>query len=465
MSFRFFRMYLKVPVVLLALIEAALFVFAPYQAAALRFGSAVSDNVTPTGQLWPTAVLFSAVTVLSLFAMGLYTTRQRSTRTGMVLRIVAGVLNAAALSALLYYLVPNLEIGRGMLALTAGVAIAGSMIARMLFDHIVDQDLFKRRVLVYGAGRRAASLLELRRRSDQRGFRIVGFIRTEGDDAGTPMERTLPRPEDLYSWVIKNPIDEIVVAMDDRRRGFPMHEFLECRLAGIDIIELPSFLERETGKVRLDVLNPSWIIFGEGFRASQVERWLERGFDLVASCVLLLLGLPLMFAATIAIMIEDGWQAPVLYRQRRVGQHGRVFDVFKFRSMSEDAESTGVTWAVKDDPRVTRVGAIIRKTRIDELPQLCNVLRGEMSFVGPRPERPEFVEQLEERIPYYRERHSVKPGITGWAQLCYPYGSSERDALEKLQYDLYYVKNRSLLFDLAILVQTVEVVLWGKGAR
>jgi len=465
MSFRFFRMYLKVPVVLLALIEAALFVFAPYQAAALRFGSAVSDNVTPTGQLWPTAVLFSAVTVLSLFAMGLYTTRQRSTRTGMVLRIVAGVLNAAALSALLYYLVPNLEIGRGMLALTAGVAIAGSMIARMLFDHIVDQDLFKRRVLVYGAGRRAASLLELRRRSDQRGFRIVGFIRTEGDDAGTSMERTLPRPEDLYSWVIKNPIDEIVVAMDDRRRGFPMHEFLECRLAGIDIIELPSFLERETGKVRLDVLNPSWIIFGEGFRASQVERWLERGFDLVASSVLLLLGLPLMFAATIAIMIEDGWQAPVLYRQRRVGQHGRVFDVFKFRSMSEDAESTGATWAVKDDPRVTRVGAIIRKSRIDELPQLCNVLRGEMSFVGPRPERPEFVEQLEERIPYYRERHSVKPGITGWAQLCYPYGSSERDALEKLQYDLYYVKNRSLLFDLAILVQTVEVVLWGKGAR
>jgi len=465
MSFRFFRMYLKVPVVLLALIEAALFIFAPYQAAALRFGSAVAENVTPTGQLWPTAVLFSAVTVLSLFAMGLYTTRQRSTRTGMVLRIVAGVLNAAALSALLYYLVPNLEIGRGMLGLTAAVAIAGSMIARMLFDHIVDQDLFKRRVLVYGAGRRAASLLELRRRSDQRGFRIVGFILTEGDDAGTPVERTLPRPDDLYSWVTRNPIDEIVVAMDDRRRGFPMHEFLECRLAGIDIIELPSFLERETGKVRLDVLNPSWIIFGEGFRASQVERWLERGFDLVAGCVLLMLALPIMFATAIAIMIEDGWKAPVLYRQRRVGQHGHVFDVLKFRSMSVDAERTGAAWAVKDDPRVTRVGALIRKTRIDELPQLGNVLRGEMSFVGPRPERPEFVEQLEERIPYYRERHSVKPGITGWAQLCYPYGSSERDALEKLQYDLYYVKNRSLLFDLAILVQTVEVVLWGKGAR
>jgi FlaA1/EpsC-like NDP-sugar epimerase len=235
-------MYLKVPVVLLALIEAGLFFFAPYQAAALRFGSAVADNATPTGQLWPTALLFSVVTVISLFAMGLYTTRQRSTRTGMVLRIFAGVLNAAALSALVYYLVPNLEIGRGMLALTACVAVAGSIIARMLFDHIVDQDLFKRRVLVYGAGRRAASLLELRRRSDQRGFRIIGFIPTEGDEPAAPSERILQRPDDLYAWVVKNPIDEIVVAMDDRRRGFPMHEFLECRLAGIDIIELPSFL-------------------------------------------------------------------------------------------------------------------------------------------------------------------------------------------------------------------------------
>jgi sugar transferase (PEP-CTERM system associated) len=466
MSFRFFRMYLKVPVVLLALIEAGLFFFAPYQAAALRFGSAVADNATPTGELWPTALLYSAVTVVSLFAMGLYTTRQRSTRTGMVLRICAGVLNASALSALVFYLVPDLEIGRGMLALTAGVAIAGSVIARMLFDHIVDQDLFKRRVLVYGAGRRAASLLELRRRSDQRGFRIVGFIATEGDEPAAPTQRILQRPDDLYGWVSQNPIDEIVVAMDDRRRGFPMHEFLECRLAGIDIIELPSFLERETGKVRLDVLNPSWIIFGEGFRATQLERWLERGFDIVASLALLTLALPIMFGAMLAILLEDGFRAPVLYRQRRVGQHGRVFDVLKFRSMRVDAEQAGeARWATPDDPRVTRVGAIIRKTRIDELPQLWNVLRGEMSFVGPRPERPEFVEQLEERIPYYRERHSVKPGITGWAQLCYPYGSSERDALEKLQYDLYYVKNRSLLFDLAILVQTVEVVLWGKGAR
>jgi exopolysaccharide biosynthesis polyprenyl glycosylphosphotransferase len=191
----------------------------------------------------------------------------------------------------------------------------------------------------------------------------------------------------------------------------------------------------------------------------------ERAFDVLASLTLLLLALPLMLAAMVGIKLEEGWGAPLFYRQKRVGLHGEVFDVLKFRSMRVDAEKFGAQYASKDDPRVTRIGGFMRKTRIDELPQLLNVLRGEMSFVGPRPERPEFVDELERAIPYYRERHTVKPGITGWAQLCYPYGSSEKDTIEKLQYDLYYVKNRSLLFDLAILVQTVEVVLWGKGAR
>ena len=466
MSFRFFHLYLKVPIVLLALIEGALFVYAPYLAAALRFGSSAAERATPTGHMLPTALLFAFLAVMALFAMGLYTIRQRSGTTGTVLRVVAGLVVAAALSALAYFIVPNLTIGRGMLALTTAIGVAARW-SRLLFDRIVDQDLFpKRRVLVYSAERRAGSLLDLRRRSDQRGFRLMGFIATEGDELSAPAERLLERPQDLYEWVVKNPIDEIVVAMDDRRRGFPMHEFLECRLAGIEILELPTFLERETGKVRLDVLNPSWIIFGEGFRASLLQRMVERTVDLVVSLGLLILASPAILLTALAIKFEDGLDAPILYRQRRVGQHGVVFDVLKFRSMRVDAEDPGqAIWATKDDPRVTRVGGFMRKSRVDELPQLVNVLRGDMSFVGPRPERPEFVQKLEHTIPYYRERHSVKPGITGWAQLCYPYGSSEKDALEKLQYDLYYVKNRSLLFDLAILVQTVEVVLWGKGAR
>ena len=230
--------------------------------------------------------------------------------------------------------------------------------------------------------------------------------------------------------------------------------------------ELLTFLERESGRVRVDVLNPSWIIFGEGYRRGSLRQLTSRTLDLIASAVLILVSLPAMVATMIAIKLEDGLRAPVLYRQERVGFGGRIFKLMKFRSMRIDAEAPGeARWAQKDDPRVTRVGAVIRTLRIDELPQILNVLRGDMSLVGPRPERPEFVAELSKKIPYYFERHCLKPGITGWAQLCYPYGSSEEDATEKLQYDLYYIKNNSLLLDLVILVETAEVALFGKGAR
>jgi sugar transferase (PEP-CTERM system associated) len=259
-------------------------------------------------------------------------------------------------------------------------------------------------------------------------------------------------------------VSEVVVAMDDRRRGFPIAELLQCRLAGVDVTEQLTFLERETGRVRIDILNPAWMIFGEGFRRDALRLLTARLVDLAAGLTVFTLASPVMLCAALAIKIEEGWGAPVFYRQRRVGLLGRPFELLKFRSMRVDAEQNGqAQWASKNDPRVTRVGAFMRKTRIDELPQLLNVLRGQMSLVGPRPERPEFVADLAERIPYYHERHTVKPGITGWAQLCYPYGSSEQDALEKLQYDLYYVKNNTLLFDLTILLQTAEVVFLGKG--
>ncbi len=386
MSIRLFRMYVKVPVVLLALIEGSLLFFAPYFAAALRFNGDVPNWATPSEGLHFTAGIFALASLVSLFAVGLYSTRQRSNAAGILVRVIAAISTAVMFSALVYFFLPDVAMGRGLLGLTALVAVGECFIVRILFDRIVDENIFKRRVLVYGAGRRAASLLELRRRSDTRGFRLVAFIAAEGD-AVTPAaaERLTPRPDDLFRWCVDNQVDEIVVAMDDRRRSFPMHEFLECRLAGIDILELPSFLERETGKVRLDVLNPSWIIFGEGFRASPFQRALERGFDVLASLGLLVLALPLMLLAVIAIRLEDGWNAPVLYRQRRVGRYSEPFDVLKFRSMSVDAEKGEAVWAVKNDPRVTTVGGIIRKTRIDELPQLINVLRGDMSFVGPRP--------------------------------------------------------------------------------
>ena len=465
MSIRLFTMYMKVPIILLAMIEGSLLLFAPYLSAAIMYQGHAFESVTATGNLFPTAVLFAVIALASLVAVGLYSTRQRVGVAGILVRIIAAVANAAAISALIYYFVPTLRIDRSVLLGTAAIGVATCFLVRLLFERIVDEDLFKRRVVVYGAGNRSRSLLELRRRSDTRGFKILGYMPTDGDEIIAPPDKLVERPEDLYQWALANTVDEIVMAMDDRRRGFPMHELLECRLAGIEILELPSFLERETGKVRLDVLNPSWIIFGDGFRASATQQFLERSFDLGTSVGLLVIASPLMLLAMAGIKLEDGFGAPLFYRQKREGHHGQVFDVLKFRSMRLDAEQFGAQYATENDPRVTRIGGLMRKTRIDELPQLLNVLRGEMSFVGPRPERPEFVDDLEQKIPYYRERHTVKPGITGWAQLCYPYGSSEKDTIEKLQYDLYYVKNRSLIFDLAILVQTVEVVLWGKGAR
>jgi sugar transferase (PEP-CTERM system associated) len=455
---------LKVPIILLAMIEGSLLVFAPFLAGAILYQERF-ESITRSGHLLPTALLFAGLALASMVAVGLYSTRQRTGLAGILVRVIAGVVNAGALSALVYYVVPVLRIDRSVLAATVIIAVAACFLVRVAFERIVDEDLFKRRVLVFGAGRRAQALLDLRRRSDTRGFKVVGFMTTEGDTVSAPADRLVLRPDDLFRWAVEHDVDEIVVAMDDRRQGFPMHELLECRLAGIEILELPSFLERETGKVRLDVLNPSWIIFGDGFRASHTQQLLARGLDLAASLGLLVLAAPLIVLSIFAIKLEDGLHAPVFYRQKRVGFRGQVFDVLKFRSMRLDAEKDGAVYATRNDPRVTRFGTIMRKTRIDELPQLLNVLSGEMSFVGPRPERPEFVGDLEQKIPYYRERHTVKPGITGWAQLCYPYGSSEKDTIEKLQYDLYYVKNRSLLFDLVILVQTVEVVLWGKGAR
>jgi len=261
-------------------------------------------------------------------------------------------------------------------------------------------------------------------------------------------------------------VDEIVVAQDDRRQEFPLQDLLDCRLEGIEVSDLLTFLERETGKVQLDVMNPSWFIFSDGFKRSGFGDVTKRVFDILAASILLIINLPIMVFVYLGIKISDGLKNPAFYSQRRVGLNGDIFVIRKFRSMSVDAEEEGKPqWATSNDSRVTKFGNFLRVTRCDELPQLFNVLAGDMSFVGPRPERPEFVSHLNEVIPYYRERHCVKPGITGWAQLCYPYGSSEQDSMEKLKFDMYYVKNQNVLFDLAILLQTVEVVLWGKGAR
>jgi sugar transferase (PEP-CTERM system associated) len=468
MRIRLFGRYVHMQIAALAAGEALIFFGALLLAFWVRF-----RTWHPTGiegvkdALWPCAAVFSAALLVSLLAFGLYSSLQTASASGVLVRLMAGIANGTVVTAALFYSFPSLWLGRGVLGLAALFALLGAVLSRILFTRLVDRRAFRRRVLVYGVGQRTAAVSRLHRRADPRGFDIVGFVQPDGESVDVPSERVLKvHAGGLRELCETHHVDEIVVAMQDRRCGFPILGLLECRFAGIEVTDLLTFLERETGRVCIDVMHPSWMIFGEGFRRDPIRLFSHRALDLSASLLILVLFLPVMVLTGLAIKLEDSWRAPIFYRQVRVGLDGRTFNVLKFRSMRTDAESDGgAQWAQKSDPRVTRVGAVIRKVRIDELPQIVNVLRGQMSFVGPRPERPQFVKELAERIPYYLQRHCVKPGITGWAQLCHPYGASEEDAQQKLQYDLYYIKHNSLVFDLAILVQTAEVVFMGKGAR
>jgi sugar transferase (PEP-CTERM system associated) len=466
MRVRLLGHHIPLSMAILAMLETAAVFGGLLAARFLRFHwspDAVDFDLGPT---WARCLLFTGSTFACTMAFGLYSERQRARTVGILVRVVASVAAGIAITALGFYLIPHLWIGRAVLMIAGLLVIALMLLLRLGFSRFVDPTTFKRRVLVYGSGERAKPIAGLRRSSDQRGFVLVGFVQPPGEEFALTPDRQLFAGEVLLPLCERHEVDEIVVAMNDRRAAFPVRELLDCRLAGIDVTDLSTFLERETGRVRLDVLNPGWLIFGEGFKRGSFRLQSARVVDLVAASGLFILTCPLMVATLLAIKLEDGWRSPIFYQQERVGFGGRIFRLLKFRSMRVDAEAAGqAQWAQKNDSRVTRVGAVIRKLRIDELPQILNVLRGEMGLVGPRPERPQFVKQLAEKIPYYIERHSVKPGITGWAQLCYPYGSSERDALEKLQYDLYYIKNSNLLWDLAIIAQTLEVVVMGKGAR
>ena len=399
--------------------------------------------------------------------MGLYQRRFRHGLAGLSLRLAAAFLLGGVGMSLVYYIFPMFFLGRGAIVSTFIIAAVFILLIRAAFLKTIDQDTLKQRVLVVGAGEYANQISQtLRRRTDQRGFKIVGYVHVKGEHDVVD-EKLVIRPDVPLLTLCKHlQIEEVVIAVGDRRRkSFPVHDLMDCKLSGIDVIDLQTFFEREVGKIKLDALNPSWLIFSDGFSQSQFQNTLKRSFDIAISLLLLLITWPAMLFVALAIFVEEGLKGPILYRQVRVGRHWKLFNVYKFRSMRVDAEKGGAQWAQKKDPRVTRVGEFIRKVRLDELPQIFNVLKGDMSFVGPRPERPEFVTQLSEQIPYYAERHRVKPGITGWAQVCYPYGASERDSIEKLQYDLYYIKNYTLFLDFVVILQTAHEVLWGKGGR
>jgi sugar transferase (PEP-CTERM system associated) len=355
----------------------------------------------------------------------------------------------------------NLEAVR----LSATVVIIALILRRVALGYWATRSRVGRRVLVFGAGS-AAQLVGSSLRAVDPSSNIVGYFPGPNEGQATvPLAERLSTGLSLTRTARGLGADEIVVALTERRAGsMPLRELLDCKLAGIRVLDISTYFERTLGQIRIDFVNAGWLIFGDGFSQGWLRSIVKRLFDLLCSSLLIVLASPLMLVAAIAIKLDSA--GPVFYRQQRVGAHNKVFQVTKFRSMRTDAEKDGKPrWAAAQDDRITRVGQLIRRLRIDELPQLFNVLAGSMSLVGPRPERPFFVEQLVVEIPYYAVRHSIKPGVTGWAQVRYQYGSTIEDSQEKLQYDLYYVKNHSLLLDVLILFQTVGVVLTGKGAR
>ncbi len=466
---RIFRQYIPIPFLVLGLVEFLLLVSSVYSGTRLWdfFGDPgiVQVCVLP---IWVRALVFVLVVLLAQISMGLYQRRFRFGLAGMILRIGISLAVTSVALTLLYYIVPDLLLGRGVLAFSLLTAALLLVLTRFLFVRSMNQGQLKRRILVLGAGENAAQISrQLRRKGDQQGFVIVGHVHVRGEHDVVD-ESLVIRPDVTLLTLTKElNVDEVVVAVGERRRkSFPVHDLLDCKLSGVDVIDLLGFFERETGKLKLDILSPSWMIFSDGFNQSKSLNAQKRIFDIIVSLLLLGLAWPFMLLVAIAIKMEGWGRGSVFYRQIRVGQHWQLFNVYKFRSMREDAEKEGkAQWAKQNDDRVTGVGKFIRKTRLDELPQIFNVLKGNMSFVGPRPERPEFVTQLSEQIPYFAERHRVKPGITGWAQICYPYGASEKDSLEKLQFDLYYIKNYSLFLDLVIILQTAHSVIAGKGGR
>ncbi len=470
-TFKLFNNHIKISFAVLAVVETLIYFSSIYIAIAFRFATLDFTSeilFNSIGNAPAKALIFAVIHMLSMTALGLYQVEQFRGRTGflqMVSRIVVSMFLVAIVLMVIYYLLPLTQIGRGVTALAFLISAILVILARRIFFAAVDPNAFTSRILVLGVGNNAASLLDAGDSNSSGSFKLKGFISTPEQTRVIPEDLVIELDDSLLRIAQSLNVNEIIVALDDRRKGYPVQHLLDCKMAGLKITEPVTFLEREQGKVNLALLNPSWMIFSDGFTVSLIKTSLSRLFDICASLAILILTAPILIITALLIALEDGFREPVLYRQERVGKNGQRFQLLKFRSMRVNAEENGAQWAAKNDARVTRVGRFIRKVRIDELPQILNILKGDMRLVGPRPERPEFVHKLSESIRMYSQRHAVKPGLAGWAQLKYPYGATEEDAYEKLQYDLYYIKNANPVMDFFILLQTLEVVLFGKGAR
>jgi sugar transferase (PEP-CTERM system associated) len=459
--------YVSKIVFVLLFVEVLVLLGAAYAGAMVRrFEIADPANVPQLEHFLTSAIAFTAAIIFSMSAMGMYQLNfSEGLRNPFFLKLMPSFLMGFAILTLVFYIAPELYFGRGILLAVFVIAAAGIFLARIIFFKTSEARFLESRIMFLGGGPLAKECSDLAaQNTSYHKYNIAGFIANPSEELCVPSSNllTVRDGDSLVTMARKYNVEEIVVSVQNRRGGFPIKELLDCKLEGIKVTDAATFFERETCQIRVDSLQPSWLVFGGGFDQSFARTFMKRSFDLVCSIIILAVSFPIMLLAALMVYLED--RGPIFYSQERVGEDSKPFKVLKFRSMRADAEQGGKPqWAAQNDPRVTRVGNFMRKTRIDELPQILNVFKGEMSFVGPRPERPYFVEQLIEVVPYYNVRHSIKPGITGWAQVRYGYGSSAEDALQKLQYDLYYVKNNSLFLDVLVLIDTLKVVLFRSG--
>jgi sugar transferase (PEP-CTERM system associated) len=426
----------------------------------------VSYQVLSDKYLLLYVIIFAIFNQLSALALGLYNSKLRESFRGILRRMFMCVSVAFCATTIINPLHSNHALPIELLAIASCFSVFFVSSFRYFTFKVDFFGFGKRNILVLGSGQRA-SIIErrMRRDVDRQDFSVHGFMIMEGDLIdGIQHEKRINLKGSLVEYSLQHDIDEIVVANDERRNNLPIDDLFACKIRGVEITDILDFIERETGQIAVNLIYPSWVIYSNGFASTHYLRdsldWL---FNALIAICLLLITWPVMLLAVVSMKITEGIRAPVLYKQERVGLDGEPFNIFKFRSMRLDAEKGGAQMASENDSRITFVGQYLRKYRIDELPQIWNIFHGDMGFVGPRPERPEFVQGLIKNLPYYNERHNVKPGLSGWAQLKYPYGASEADSLEKLKYDLYYIKHRSFLLDLLILIRTVEIVLFGKG--
>ncbi|MFD3322729.1 TIGR03013 family XrtA/PEP-CTERM system glycosyltransferase [Alteromonas macleodii] len=456
---------------ILVITEALLIAYIGYITHFILTQIGLSFEVPVEKLLVNTGILTVSILLCSL-SVGLYEAKLRETFRGIIRRIFVSVgLSYFLVEVVSRVLFDDLLMDGYFLPASVCAIIITLVVFRYFTNRLGLLGLGKVRIIVLGAGERA-SIIEkrMRRDVDRIGFELVGFIPIPGDNRedGIHKEKIIhvKVDESFQKFIADNDIEEIVIACDQRRGTLPVEVLFDCRLRGIEVTELLDFMERETGQIVVNLMYPSWVIYSNGFKSQNYLRdALDYSVNAILAFIIFFFVWPVMLATAIIIYLDDGRRTgvSVLYKQERVGLNGQLFKILKFRSMRPDAEKDGAKWASKNDDRVTRIGHFIRKYRIDELPQLLNVFKGEMSFIGPRPERPQFVEQLVREVPYYNQRHNVKPGLAGWAQLNYPYGASVEDSMEKLKFDLYYVKHQSLLLDILILIRTVEIVLFGKG--